>query len=75
MHSLDPIPFAQLSDITSQYLLRSHLLQHGLELLQSWQTASELDSNTTLVNYVCFPFFFLFFASQVWLNYVLRDVL
>lgn len=72
MHSLDPIPFAQLSDITTQYLLRSHLLEHGLELLHSWQTASVLDSNTALVNYVCIPFFFSF-ATQVWLNYVLRD--
>lgn len=74
MQSLDPIPFAQLSDISPQYLLRSHLLQHGLELLHSWQTAPVLDSNTPLVNYVCIPFFSLF-ASQVWLNYVLRDVL
>lgn len=74
MHSLDPIPFAQLSDITPQYLLRSHFLLHGLELLHSWQTASVLDPNTPLVNYVCIPFFSLF-ASQVWLNYVLRDVL
>lgn len=65
MHSLDPIPCAQLSDITPQYLLRSHLLQHGLELLQSWQIASVLDSNTPLVNYVCFPFFSPLFASQV----------
>lgn len=74
MHSLDLIPFAQLSDITPQYLLRSHLLRHGLELLHSWQTASVLESNTPLVNYVCIPFFSLF-DSQVWLNYVLRDVL
>lgn len=72
MHSLDPIPFAQLFDITPQYLLRNHLLQHGLELLHSWQTASVLESNTPLVNYVCILFFSLF-ASQVWLNYVLRD--
>lgn len=60
MHSLDPIPCAQLSAITPQYLLKSHLLHHGLELLHSWQTASVLDSNTPLVNYVCFPFFFPF---------------
>lgn len=75
MHSLDSFPFAQLSDITPQYLLRSHLLQHGLELLHPWQTVSVLDPNTPLVNYVCFPFFSSLFSSQVWLNYVLRDVL
>lgn len=65
MLPLDPIPFAQLSDTTPQYLLRSHLLQHGLELLHSWQTASVLDSNTPLVNYICFPFFFSFCLSSL----------
>lgn len=61
MHSLDPFPFAQLSDITPQYLLRSHLLQHGLELLHPWQTVSVLDSNTPLVNCL-FSFFSLSFC-------------
>lgn len=65
MHSLDPIPFAQLSDITPQYLLRSHLLQHGLELLHSWQTASVLDSKSPSVNYVYFPFFPFFCLSSL----------
>lgn len=74
MHSLDPVPFAQLSDITAQYLLRRYLLQPGLELLHSWHTALLLNFNTPSVNCL-FSIFVLFLDSQVWLNYVLRDVL
>lgn len=50
MHSLDPIPFAQLSDVTAQYLLRRYLLQPGIKLLHSWHTALLLNSNTPSVN-------------------------
>lgn len=74
MHSLDPIPFAQLSDITPQYLLRSHLLQHGLELLPSWPNSLSLRLQHPFSKLCLFSIFSLF-ASQVWLNYVLRDVL
>lgn len=45
-----------------QYLRKSYLLQHGLELLHTWQTASVLDSNTPLAN--CLLSFFLFLLFQ-----------
>lgn len=65
MHSLEAIPFAQLSDITPQYLRGATYCSIGLELLHSWQTASVLESNTSLVNYVCIPFFFFVCLSSL----------